>query len=287
MVCEMDGSTPRRIQAVPSRTFVLHVLVLSVGGRYRRMSPVRQTPMKAKNSIIAGALLVAVSLAGARAQETHPAQLERQFQKEIMVKVKFNYLLFLPEDYRKTRKKWPLILFLHGAGESGSDLAKVKTNGIPKIVETRKDFPFIAVSPQCPGRGWNVDALNALLDDIVRNYKVDKNRIYLTGLSMGGYGTWSLAAAHPERFAAIAPVCGGGNPADAPKLKKLPIWIFHGAKDPLVPLKRSEEMVEAIKAAGGNVKLSVYPEAGHDSWTETYDNPELYRWLLEQKRARK
>jgi predicted peptidase len=102
---------------------------------------------------------------------------------------------------------------------------------------------------------------------------------------MGGYGTWSLAAAHPERFAAIVPICGGGNPGDAPKLASLPVWVFHGAKDPTVPLQRSKEMVEAIKSAGGNPKFTVYPEAGHDSWTETYNNPELYQWLLEQKKS--
>lgn len=110
--------------------------------------------------------------------------------------------------------------------------------------------------------------------------------MYLTGLSVGGYGTWLLAAAHPEKFAAIAPICGGGNPADARKLAKLPTWVFHGAKDPTVPLKRSEEMVEALKAAGAYPKFTVYPEAGHDSWTATYDNPEFYQWLLAQKRTR-
>jgi predicted peptidase len=176
------------------------------------------------------------------------------------------------------------MLFLHGAGESGTNLAKVKIHGPPKIVESKPDFPFILMSPQSPGRGWNSDALNALLDNVIRKYRVDKHRIYLTGLSMGGYGTWSLAAAHPERFAAIVPICGGGNPADAKKLAALPIWVFHGAKDPTVPVERSREMVEAIKAAGGNVKFTEYPEAKHDCWTETYDNPELYQWLLAQKR---
>jgi predicted peptidase len=103
---------------------------------------------------------------------------------------------------------------------------------------------------------------------------------------MGGYGTWALAAAHPEKFAAIVPICGGGNPADAAKLAKLPIWVFHGGKDMTVPVERSKEMVEAIKKAGGDIKLTIYPEAGHDSWTETYDNPQLYSWLLEHKRRR-
>ncbi len=101
---------------------------------------------------------------------------------------------------------------------------------------------------------------------------------------MGGYGSWALAAAHPDRFAAVVPICGGGNPDTAEKLKGLPIWVFHGAKDGTVPISRSQRMVDAIKEAGGNVKFTVYPEAGHDSWTETYDNPKLYEWLLEHTR---
>jgi predicted peptidase len=163
----------------------------------------------------------------------------------------------------------------------------VKKHGPPKIVETKRDFPFIVVSPQSPRRGWSPESLAALLDEIVLNYQVDRDRVYLTGLSMGGYGTWTLAAAYPEKFAAIAPICGGGSPEDAARLKGLPIWVFHGAKDKAVPLERSEEMVKAIEDSGGKVKFTVYPDAEHDSWTATYDNPELYQWLLEQKRRRR
>jgi predicted peptidase len=211
-------------------------------------------------------------------------QQARHFEQRISTVAKLDYLLSLPGGYEKSRTNWPLVLFLHGAGESGSDLAKVKVHGPPKLVEANGPFPFILISPQCPGRGWNADVLYALLQDSMQRYRVDKDRVYLTGLSMGGYGTWALAAAHPETFAAIAPVCGGGNPADAAKLKHLPIWVFHGARDTTVPLRRSEEMVEALKAAGGNPKFTVYPEAGHDSWTETYRHPEFYQWLLEQRR---
>jgi predicted peptidase len=215
------------------------------------------------------------------------AQEAKSFEGKITITAKLDYLLSLPTDYGKSRKSWPLVLFLHGAGESGSDLAKVKVHGPPKLVEANGPFPFILVSPQSPGRGWNPDVLNALLDSIIKQYRVDKDRVYLTGLSMGGYGTWSLAAAHPEKFAAIAPLCGGGNPADAAKLVKIPTWVFHGAKDNTVPLKRSEEMVEALKAAGGNPKFTVYPEAGHDCWTTTYANPEFYQWLLAQRWVRR
>lgn len=216
-----------------------------------------------------------------------PAQEAKIFEGKVTITAKLNYLLSLPEDYGKSKKRWPLVLFLHGSGESGSDLAKVKVHGPPKLVETKGPFPFILVSPQSPGRGWDPNVLNGLLDSIIKQYHVDKDRVYVTGLSMGGYGTWSLAATHPEKFAAIAPICGGGTPADAPKLAKLPIWVFHGAKDNTVPLKRSEEMVEALKAAGGNPKFTVYPEAGHDSWTATYDDPEFYKWLLAQKRTKR
>jgi predicted peptidase len=235
---------------------------------------------------LVAAAFLAASLVGF-AQAPSSLQQAQSFEKEITIKVKLNYLLYLPEGYESSGKQiWPLMLFLHGAGESGSELDKVKIHGPPKLVEAGKKLPFILVSPQCPGRGWNPDTLNALLDELTARHRVDKSRIYLTGLSMGGYGAWALAAAHPERFAAIAPICGGGTPGDAKKLKDLPIWVFHGAKDSVVPLKRSEEMVAALKAAGGNPKFTVYSEASHDSWTETYDNPELFKWFLEQKRPR-
>jgi len=216
-----------------------------------------------------------------------PAQQAKYFEQNITVPAKLNYLLSLPTGYEKSTQPWPLVLFLHGSGESGSDLNKVKVHGPPKLVESNGPFPFILVSPQSSGRGWNPEVLNGLLDALIKEYRVDKDRVYLTGLSMGGYGTWTLAAAYPEKFAAIAPICGGGNPADASKLAKLPTWVFHGAKDTSVPLKRSEEMVEALKAAGGDPKFTVYPEVGHDSWTATYDNPDFYKWLLAQKRSKR
>lgn len=212
-------------------------------------------------------------------------QTPAEFTQELVVTTK--YLLFLPKDYSDNDKKYPLILFLHGAGESGNELEKVKVHGPPKIVDSKPDFPFIVVSPQCAVRPWNPEQLNSLLDEIIKTERVDTDRVYLTGLSMGGYGTWALAALHPERFAAIVPICGGGNPNDASKLKDLPTWVFHGAKDEAVPLSRSEEMVAAIKSAGGEPKFTIYPEAGHDSWTETYNNEELYKWLLEQSLAKR
>jgi len=212
------------------------------------------------------------------------------FEKVVIKTLNCQYLLFLPEDYEKKQQRWPMILFLHGAGERGSDLNLVKKHGPPKIVENKKDFPFIVVSPQCPqGQWWTeeVEMLINLLDDIVSRYNVDTERIYLTGLSMGGYGTWTLAAAYPERFAAIAPICGGGERYMADKFKNVPVWAFHGAKDNVVPPVKSEEMVSAINVRGGNARLTIYPDATHDSWTVTYDNPELYDWFLKHRKNKK
>ncbi|WP_100899512.1 dienelactone hydrolase family protein [Nostoc flagelliforme] len=190
---------------------------------------------------------------------------------------KEGYLLFLPNGVHadggdvydglrlRTQRQQlllPTILFLHGAGQRGSNLDDVKKYGVPKIVEQQADFPFIVISPQSPrGEYWNVERLSILLDQVIASYPVDPDRLYLTGLSMGGYGTWHLAAAQPERFAAIAPICGGGNPQAARNLKNLPVWAFHGAKDNVVPLSESEIMVSALKARDGNVKFTVYPEA--------------------------
>ncbi len=207
-------------------------------------------------------------------------------QEKKSEKAGLNYLLSLPAGYDKADKPFPLILFLHGAGETGSKLDMVKRHGPPKLVEKKNDLGFIVVSPQAPTRRWTADKLLTLLDEIEKTYKVDKDRVYVTGLSMGGFGTWSLAAAAPGRFAAIAPICGGGDPKTAEKLKGLPIWVFHGAKDNAVPLKRSEDMAKALKEAGNEAKFTVYPNAGHDSWTETYDNPELYKWFLAHPREK-
>jgi predicted peptidase len=240
--------------------------------------------------LTASALLLPALAAPAPADDEKPAdrQQEKSFEKEVTIKVSLEYLLYLPDGYDEDKgKKWPLVLFLHGAGESGQEIRKVEANGPPKLVRQGKSFPFILVSPQSPGRGWNPETLNALLDDVTARYRVDPDRVYLTGLSMGGFGTWALASAHPERFAAIAPICGGGNPRMASKLKDLPIWVFHGAKDNVVPPRQSEDMVEALKDAGAReVNFTLYPDATHDSWTETYHNPEFWGWLLGHERGK-
>lgn len=201
-----------------------------------------------------------------------------------VVNTEIRYQFFLPRDYRSDGQEWPLLLFLHGAGERGFDLELVKKHGPPRIVDTKSDFPFVVVSPQCPAnQRWNPAELIQLVDHMIATCRIDKNRICVTGLSMGGYGTWALCDAFPGRFAAAVPICGGGKTADAQKLKSLPQWVFHGAKDGVIRVQQSEQMVKAIEAAGGKVKFTVYPEAGHDSWTETYNNQAVYEWLLEQR----
>lgn len=210
------------------------------------------------------------------------------FEREIRKRVGLQYLLFLPQEYgREADRRWPLILFLHGIGERGSDLETVKRHGLPKLLEERPDFPFVVVSPQCPAEGlWDVEALDALLDELLGSLAVDPDRVYLTGLSMGGYGTFALGLASWQRFAAIAPVCGGGMPLLVrPEHRSISAWVFHGAKDPVVPPSESERMVAALRGVGAEVEFTLYPDAGHDAWTETYSNPELYRWFLRHRRS--
>ncbi len=220
-------------------------------------------------------------------------QSEHSFKGVVTKKVGYRYLQFLPETYDSdTTKKWPLLLFLHGAGERGDDLQKVKVHGPPKIVQKEPDFPFVVISPQCPtGLVWDADGLLAMLDEVTHRLRIDEKRIYVTGLSMGGFGTWNLVGKAPERFAAAAPICGGGNTRDflLPKSKEalqtLPIWVFHGGKDTVVKPEESERLVTLIKdRVKGTVQLTIYPEAGHDSWTETYNNPKLYEWFLSHSR---
>ena len=220
-------------------------------------------------------------------------QIVHTFSKRVTRRLSLDYFLHLPPNHaRRGKLKFPLILFLHGSGERGSDVNKVKKHGIAKVVERNADFPFITVSPQCPEyQDWfmQADALLLLLDEVTRKYAVDPSRVYLTGLSMGGYGAWYLGSEHAERFAAVVPICGGfnamlGYPERVAGLCYTPVWAFHGAKDSDVPMSEANSLVRALRRAGGHPKLTIYRDVGHDSWTRTYDNPALYRWLLRQSR---
>ncbi len=229
-----------------------------------------------------------------KAQSTNASISAATLKWKVSRTMELPYLVYKPQDYDpKSGKRWPLMLFLHGAGERGTNVQDVAIHGPLKLVKQGKNFPFIIVAPQCPnGQDWSNAPLLKLLDHITKEFAVDKKRVYLTGLSMGGYGTWRLGLAHPEKFAAVVPICGGGSLLDAilggrdrAALKSLPVWAFHGGKDTVVPPDESERMVNALKKLGlKDVKLTVYPAAGHDSWTETYNNPELYEWLLKHSR---
>jgi predicted esterase len=213
------------------------------------------------------------------------------FVQTVCQDVTLRHLVYLPQGYDDDpARAWPLILFLHGSGERGDELDRVKTNGLPKELAAGREVPAIVLSPQCPaGMRWEgelmVAGLDALLDDALARYRVDPRRVYVTGLSMGGFGTWALAAAHPERFAAIAPVCGGGDPDAAFALRRVPIWAFHGAKDDVVPLAEMQTMADAMARVHGDMRTTVYPDAGHDAWSATYADPELYAWLLAHEKT--
>jgi predicted peptidase len=203
-------------------------------------------------------------------------------------KLALDYLIAMPEGYDAEGDAVPLLLFLHGAGERGENLNKVKLHGPPKMVEQGRDFGAIVVSPQCPKDSWwthEIDALVALLDKLEQEHNIDQKRIYVTGLSMGGYGTFALAARQPDRFAAAVPICGGGNLFAARRLTKMPMWVFHGEDDNVVPVEESTRLVEVIQKGGGKrVKLTLYPGVGHNSWDKAYGDEAMWDWLFEQKR---
>lgn len=247
--------------------------------------------------VVASLSLIALALEKSLVGQEKNAGESRSRQTAMQVDVKFQndekghlkYWLYLPDDYNETKPSAakPLMLFLHGRGESGDDLDLVKKWGPPSFLDERGDFPFIVVSPQCPDpqKGWDVVALKGLLDRVVVNCNVDISRIYVTGLSMGGHGTWRFVAKHPDKIAAAIPVCGWGNSRLAEPLVNVPIWAFHGDADLVIPVKASKNLVAAIKELKGDkVKLTIYEGVDHNSWSQTYANKEIYEWLLKHKR---
>jgi predicted peptidase len=200
----------------------------------------------------------------------------------------YRYAVWVPHDYAP-RKRWPVILFLHGKGESGSDGAFHTTVGLGRAIRANPErFGALVVMPQMPvGQQWQgpmLDLALATLDATLAEYNADLERIVLTGLSLGGYGTWALGATRAERFCALVPICGGGDPVDAPRLARLPIWCFHGEADSVVPVEHSRRMVAAVRAAGGRVTYSEFPDVQHNSWDAAYGDPELIAWMLAQRR---
>lgn len=209
------------------------------------------------------------------------------FQGEIKKTVAARYLVHLPTEYKaalegQPHKMWPLILFLHGAGERGEDLSRIRNLDILQYAASKPDFPFIVAVPQVGvSQDWQPDMLSAFLDHIQKEYRVDERRIYVTGYSMGGAGTWALGMHASQRFAAIAPLCGRLIPLRIGNLWRTPVWVFHGKKDEVVPFGQSEEAVEFLKGMGNEeVRFTIYPEDGHEIWPKVYQSPEIYQWFL-------
>jgi predicted peptidase len=201
-----------------------------------------------------------------------------------------NYRLLIPENYDRTQDtQFPLVLFLHGAGERGADNTRQLRHAASEFAkpEHRKKYPCFVAAPQCPdGRWWtdSLDLVTELLTQLRNDYRIDTRRVYVTGLSMGGFGTFELATRSPELFAAAAPICGGGDPTRAKALADLPLWVFHGDADRIVPVGLSRTMVKSVTEAGGMPKYTEYPGVGHDSWTKTYSDPAFHDWLFAQRK---
>lgn len=214
------------------------------------------------------------------------------FSRPITKTVTAGYALYLPDGYdAKAKKRWPLIIFLHGMGDRGDDLSKLTESLWSPLAHAKKTlgFPFILAEPQNPGdeSRWGSDIPIACLDEVLHKYHVDADRVYLTGVSMGGAGAWRFALDYPQRFAAVAVVSGSGYPAEAEKVAHLPIRVYHGAKDKVVPIEKAQEMVDAVKAKESKtVDMIVYPDMGHEAWEKAYADPDLYEWFLTNKRKR-
>ncbi|OAI51146.1 phospholipase [Planctomycetaceae bacterium SCGC AG-212-F19] len=258
--------------------------------------------MKHINPLVA-ALSLGLGLPGSAGAEADPLPLEKRTFTAAGGKV-LPYRLLKPADY-DPKQRYPLVLLLHGAGERGDDNEKQLVHGVPQFLrpEMRKQYPCFVVAPQCPAAFKWVDAdwsaaahklpaeptepmrlTIALLEALPKDWAIDTKRVYVTGLSMGGFGAWDIAARRPELFAAVVPVCGGADEATAPTLAKIPHWAFHGAKDGVVKPARSRNMIDALKKAGGAPRYTEYPNVGHDSWNPAYGDPKLYEWLFAQKR---
>ena len=212
------------------------------------------------------------------------------YETTVNIPVKLNYYLYIPDEYNNTDSLFSMVLYLHGVGERGTDLNKLELNGIPELISKGKEFPFLTLAPQCPEFGWwsrpeYVEALANLTKEIIRKYRIDERRVYMSGLSMGGYGTLALAKAYPQLFSAIIPICGGmDNYEDIERLENMPIWLFHGDMDKVHPLEYSTAIYDLLKPINKDIKLTVYEGVGHNSWDKTYANDKIYEWLISHKK---
>lgn len=242
-------------------------------------------------AILAALLLFGASAGDFSLNAAQPAAAVGQYPQARLDPEGYDYQLFVPESFSdgapmRKAKTWPLLLFLHGSGERGSDIAKVKVHGPPKYADAHPDFPFILISPLLPSdEDWNLAKLDRILEHAQKTLPIDPDRIYLTGLSRGGQAAWRWAAAEPRRFAAVVPVAGRGDPATACALKDVPIWALHGDRDDVVTPEGSFAMMRAIRACGGQQsRLTIYPDLGHNAWDPAYSDPALYLWLLSHRR---
>jgi predicted peptidase len=198
------------------------------------------------------------------------------------------YVIYVPKTY-KGDQAFPLILFLHGSGSTGNDGQKQIMSGLAPAIKKQDNFPFIAVFPQSQEKTWKAESTDgkralAILAEVQKAYNVDAQRIYLTGLSMGGSGTWSFAAAHPEKWAAIVPLCGRADLTQTSKIKDLPTWVFIGDKDKQELVENNRDVVKTLKSTGANLHYTEYADVGHNCWDQAYATKELYDWLLKHKR---
>jgi len=201
--------------------------------------------------------------------------------EENIAAIAAEFLVYLPAKY--DGRAWPLVAYLHGSGERGSDPTILRGWGPFAVVLGGTRLPAIIVAPQCPSDSdWQPDAITRFIEHVASTYHVDREGIYLVGYSMGGHGTWRTAAAHPKLFAAIVPICGGGEPDEAKALADMPVWAFHGAKDDAVPVAVSERMIEAIRNAGGQPRLTILPDAGHGICNDVCARADLWEWLFQQ-----
>jgi predicted peptidase len=249
--------------------------------------------------LIAIALVFAASTASAK----EPLPLEKITFKDESGKT-LPYRLMKPDNYDPA-KKYPLVIFLHGAGERGTDNEKQLIHGVPQFAskENREKYPCFLIAPQCPDGAkwvevdWSADSHTmpakmsepmrltvGIIEMTIKQFSIDPKRVYLTGLSMGGYGTWDLIARRPDLFAAAVPICGGGDEKTAEKMKSIPVWSFHGAKDGAVKVSRSRNMIAALEKVGAKPKYTEYPDIGHDSWNPAYKDAEMFEWLFAQRK---
>ena len=208
---------------------------------------------------------------------------DESYSTTVQTEVSIRYRTYFPKDYSEDGPAFPMLYFMHGSGERGTDLDILEWQTLPRFIKEGLEMPFVIVCPQCEVM-WDVHALDMLLDAVIEKYNVDPARVYLTGNSMGGFGTWLLGNVAADRVAAMAPICPSSTLINPKNFQGVPIWCFHGAMDSVVPISESVKMVRLLREAGCDVKFTVFADADHDTWTQVYHDPEFVSWLLSHSR---